>query len=70
MDDIDFVTAKNFKGYVEKKSPNLFAGFQKRYLRVLDGKILAYFGKEKDQTPKGIIEIKNITNLGHVDKKT
>ena len=69
MDDINFVTAKNYKGYLDKKSPNLFAGFQRRYIRVLDGKILAYFGKEKEQTPKGLIEIKNISQLTPIDKK-
>jgi len=47
------------KGYLEKKSPNLFGGWQNRYV-VLAKKRLCYFAKEGDEQAKGIINFELI----------
>lgn len=69
MESINLANASNYSGYVEKKSPSLFVGYQKRHLRVLEGKLLAYFGSEEDKTAKGVLEIIKITGLAKSDKK-
>ena len=69
MDEITLETAQNFKGYLSKKSPSLFAGYQKRYFKVLDGKLLTYSEKEGGEA-KGAINIELISEIITVDKTT
>lgn len=58
------------EGFLKKKSPNGFTGYQKRYFAIRDsGKLLAYFPrKPKPETePRGIIPIdmiKEIRDIG------
>jgi hypothetical protein len=69
METISLNEASKFSSYVEKKSPSMWAGFQTRHLRVIDGKIIAYFETDKDNTPKGTVKINDIVGLTKVDKK-
>jgi len=55
--------ASNFSGWLKKKSPKMFAGWQKRFFKVLDGKLLTYSEKEADTTTKGALEIVLITQI-------
>lgn len=64
--EIDY---KNFRGFLKKKSPNPIRGWQKRYFRVLDGKLLVYSKKENDENVKGHIQISHITKATSVEKK-
>lgn len=63
MNDITPKEASNFCGYLKKKSPNLLKGYQKRFFRILEGKILTYFKSEDCKDPKGLITIENIIDL-------
>ena len=67
--NISIDECKKFEGYLLKKSPKLFKGFQKRYFRILDGKILVYSEKKEDNsTIKGQISLSQITLPEPVDK--
>ena len=47
---------KQFEAYADKKSPGFFAGWQKRYWKILDGKLMCYFDSKEDKgQPKGTI---------------
>lgn len=67
MEQINETLASNFSGFLEKKSPKFMGGWQKRFFKVLEGKLLTYSKKEADINTKGALEIdmlKNITNNG------
>ena len=49
-----------FESYLEKKARNLFAGWQKRYFRCIEGKIIIYTDKKESKQVKGYIQIKKI----------
>ena len=67
--NISLEECKKFEGYLFKKSPKLFKGYQKRYFRILDGKILVYSEKKEDNsTIKGQISLSQITIPQAVDK--
>ena len=59
-----------FEGYLEKKARNIFAGWQKRYFRCLEGKIIIYTESKESKQIKGYIQIKTIFNLKSIDEKT
>lgn len=69
METLTQSEASKFASFVEKKSPSMFAGFQTRHLRVIDGKLISYFENDKETTPKGTIKICDIVGLSKVDKK-
>ena len=60
--DISLEECKKYQGYLQKKSPSLFGGWQKRFFKVLDGKVIVYFEKENDQKAKGTIKLDEISN--------
>lgn len=64
--DIDY---KSFKGFLKKKSPNALIGWQKRYFRVIEGKLLVYSEKENDEKVKGHIQFGSISKAVSVEKK-
>ena len=67
--NISLEECKKFEGYLFKKSPKLLKGYQKRYFRILDGKILVYSEKKEDNsTIKGQISLSQITLPQEVDK--
>lgn len=68
--EIPLEECKNFKGWLKKKSPSLMGGWQKRYFRVLDGKIIVYSEKEDDTTPKGQIGLTHISRASNKDSTT
>lgn len=61
--NISFNEAAYFSGYLEKKSPSMFGGWQKRFFRILEGKLLTYFEKDSDKEPKGAIDISSLSNI-------
>jgi hypothetical protein len=61
--------AKSLCGYLEKKSPSLFGGWQKRFFKIIDGKVCTYSEKENDKDYKGLINLEDISNLKAVEKK-
>ncbi len=61
--------AMSFCGYLEKKSPSFFGGWQKRYFKIVDGRVWTYSDKENDKDYKGTIGLEKISNLKVVDNK-
>ena len=59
-----------FEGYLEKKARNILLGFQKRYFRCLEGKIIIYTEKKDSKQLKGQIQIKSISLIKSIDSKT
>jgi hypothetical protein len=71
MSVINFERAANLEGFLKKKSPVKFTGYQKRYFVVKDyGKLLAYFAKKPKpgDEPKGVLVLNLITNIIVVDE--
>ena len=67
--DISLDDCKSFCGYLEKKSPKLMVGYQKRYFKILEGKTMVYLGKENDAQPKGVVQLDQIGRPVSVDDK-
>ena len=59
-----------FESYLEKKARNIFAGWQKRYFRILEGKILIYTESKESKQLKGFIQIKKIVYIKSIDSKS
>ena len=59
-----------FESYLEKKARNIFLGFQKRFFRCLEGKIIIYFEKKESKQINGQIEINSISSLKSIDSKS
>ena len=59
-----------YEGFLEKKARNKLLGFQKRYFRCLEGKIIIYTEKKESRQINGQIEIKLITSIKSIDSKT
>ena len=64
---MNFKDVCNFSGYLEKHSPRIFVGWQKRLFKILDGKVLAYF-KNEAKPPKGAVDIDKIKDIKSVNK--
>ncbi|CDW89888.1 ph domain containing protein [Stylonychia lemnae] len=63
-------TPKDLKGYLQKKSPSFFRGWQDRYVTLKDHK-MCYFEKEGDVDPKGVINFDLAkADVKFIDKKT
>jgi len=60
--EIPLEECKKYEGFLDKKSPALLKGFQKRYFRILDGKILVYSEKKDDKKLKGQVSFDQITS--------
>ena len=69
MDQITLREAVSFSGYLEKKSPSMFGGWQKRYFKILEGRVITYAKNEKEKESKGSINMEDITEVKTVDKK-
>ena len=59
--EISYEEAQLYQGFLDKKAKHLFSGWQKRYFRILDGKIMVYSEKKEDTTVKGQINIQQIS---------
>ncbi len=53
---------KNFSGYLYKKSPKMFVGYQKRLFKIVDGKLLTYCDEGKGKV-KGVVNIEKIMDI-------
>jgi hypothetical protein len=62
MDNIDLSVASTYGGFLYKKSPSFFAGYQKRYFQILDGKLLTYAEKQGGQA-KGAVRLELISDI-------
>ena len=67
--DISLEECKKYKGFLKKKSPSLFGGWQKRYFRILDGKVMVYSEKENDPKPKGHVKLEQISKAEATEDK-
>ena len=65
-----FYASQFFEGYLEKKGRNIFAGWQKRYFRCLEGKILIYTESKESKLIKGFVQIKKIAYIKSLDTKS
>ena len=61
--NLTFEECKNFEGYLMKKSPIFILGFQKRYFKVIDGKLLIYMKNKEDKEIKGQMRFNQISLL-------
>ena len=59
-----------FESYLEKKARNLFSGWQKRYFRCIEGKIIIYTDTKESKQVKGYLQIKKIIEVKSVDSKS
>ena len=59
--EITYEEAQKFSGYLEKKSKGLITTWQKRYFRILEGKIIVYMEKPEDIEIKGQFILDQIT---------
>ncbi len=62
MENITIDAAKTFTGYIYKKSPKLFVGYQKRLFKIIDGKLLTYYEDGKNIV-KGVVNIEKIMDI-------
>jgi hypothetical protein len=62
MENITFEMAKNYSGYLYKKSPKLFVGYQKRKFKIVEGKLLTYY-EDGNNVVKGVVNIENIMDI-------
>ena len=69
MSEISYEEAQAFEGYLEKKGHGLVAVFQKRYFRILEGRIMIYTEKNDDIEIKGVFILDQITQLANLDSK-
>ena len=67
---INLEEAKNYSGWLEKKSNKTFAGYQKRFFRIFNGEYIAYYENENDLSNfKGRIPIDSIESIQKKDDK-
>ncbi|CAD8093295.1 unnamed protein product [Paramecium sonneborni] len=68
--DQKYQEALQLEGFIEKKSPSILKGFQKRHFAVRDkGQLLVYSKKKllsKEIKPKGVIPIEQIKTIGTI----
>ena len=69
MSEISYEEAQAFEGFLEKKGHGLVSVFQKRYFRILEGRIMIYTEKSDDIEIKGVINLDQITQLSNLDSK-
>lgn len=71
MTSISYEKACNLEGFLKKKSPLMFKGYQKRYFMVRDGgKLLAYFTRKpkSGDEPKGVLLLHLISEIEIIDE--
>ena len=61
--------AKNFSGWLEKKSNKTFAGYHKRFFRIINGEFIDYQENEKCSEYKGHIPIEAIVSVQKKEDK-
>ena len=66
--EISLEECKKYEGWLKKKSPKLFGGWQKRYFRILEGKLIVYSEKKDSKDLKGQIPFEHISNPESKDK--
>ena len=69
MNSVSLQEATTLSGYLEKKSPSLFGGWQKGFFKILEGRVLLYSEKEKDKEFKGTINLDQVSDCKASDKK-
>ena len=69
MSEICYEEAQFFEGVLEKKGHGLVAVFQKRYFRLLEGRIMVYTDKKDDIEIKGVFNLDQISNISNLDSK-
>ena len=70
MSEISYEEAQFFEGELEKKAHGIMALFQKRYFRILEGKVMVYSDKKEDIEIKGVFLLDLITIPAAVDSKS
>ena len=66
--EINFENCSNYSGRVKKKASKVMVGWQKRFFRIIQGKVILYSEKEDDDNPKGQIMISAINQAVAIDK--
>ena len=72
-EDMTDINPKNnlaYEGYLEKKARNLFAGWQKRYFIIIEGKLIIYTESKESKLVKGYIPIKQIADIKSLQENT
>jgi len=69
MSEISYEEAQAFEGVLEKKGHGLVSVFQKRYFRILDGRIMIYTEKSDDIEIKGVFNLDQISQIANLDSK-
>ena len=66
--ELNFENCSNYSGWVKKKASKVMVGWQKRFFRIIQGKVILYSEKEDDDNPKGQIMISAINQAVAIDK--
>ena len=69
IDELSYIEAQKFSGFLEKKSKGLITKWQNRYFRILEGKILIYCEKPDDIEIKGQFNIDQISLPESVEER-
>ena len=69
MSEISYEEAQFFEGVLEKKGHGLVAVFQKRYFRLLEGRIMIYTEKKDDIEIKGLFNLDQVSQISNLDSK-
>ena len=60
---------KFFSGYLEKKSPSFLGSWDKRFFKILEGKLIIYTTKETDSEILGQILIEQISSPQEINER-
>jgi hypothetical protein len=66
MSEIPYEEAQFFEGYLEKKGHGLVSVFQKRYFRLLEGRIMIYTEKKDDIEIRGVFNLEQISQIANL----
>ena len=66
--EIPLEECKKYEGWLKKKSPSFFGGWQKRYFRILDGKLMVYSEKKDSKELSGQVPFEHISLPQSKDK--
>ena len=69
MSEISYEEAQAFEGVLEKKGHGLVSVFQKRYFKILEGRIMIYTEKSDDIEIKGVFNLDQISQIANLDSK-
>lgn len=66
--EINFENCSDYSGWLKKKASKIMVGWQKKFFRIIKGKVILYSDKEDDNNPKGQIMIASISRAEPIEE--